>query len=111
MRYEDDFFGDGAGYVAKYKASFNGEVPSYVAAGASAAGWTVMKAIQSAYADAAETITEISMDLVKDALKKQKVTSFFGDIEYNKWNRNEAKDPATMQLLPDPSSATKIYTA
>jgi len=72
-RYEDEYFGTAQDYHDDYVATY-GEAPSYLPAGASAAGLALQFAVQEA--------GSLEVDAVRQALWDLDVDTFFGNLNF-----------------------------
>eukprot|EP00200_Dunaliella_tertiolecta_P016487 CAMPEP_0202422664 /NCGR_PEP_ID=MMETSP1128-20130828/50977_1 /ASSEMBLY_ACC=CAM_ASM_000463 /TAXON_ID=3047 /ORGANISM="Dunaliella tertiolecta, Strain CCMP1320" /LENGTH=1250 /DNA_ID=CAMNT_0049030737 /DNA_START=172 /DNA_END=3923 /DNA_ORIENTATION=- len=113
------------GTASEYSAAFQqayGQLPSYVAAGASATSFSLAKAVQAAFdgcsfldqdLDADRLLFDASAiecegssgntattgyERVLDTLLKQTLDTFFGEVVFDRFRRNVAKDPITTQV-------------
>jgi hypothetical protein len=108
MSSSDEIFGSGADYIAGLKSAL-GIMGNHVAAGSSALIEVLMVAIQKAFQyDVVDTPATLlsnpsNYDKIRVALMKIQTSTFYGKVEFNKWRRNIAKSPATIQLLSDSS--------
>uniref|UniRef100_A0A6S8N6M9 Guanylate cyclase domain-containing protein n=2 Tax=Dunaliella tertiolecta TaxID=3047 RepID=A0A6S8N6M9_DUNTE len=122
MGYADAYFGTTADYNAEFEQAF-GSQPSYVAAGATATSYSLAVAIQEAFQlcsfpesdfSANELLYDESIvkcedqlgrplpgngyDSIRNSLSRQQLTTFFGEVEFNRYRRNVAKAAATTQV-------------
>ncbi|KAF5843327.1 hypothetical protein DUNSADRAFT_17905, partial [Dunaliella salina] len=121
LAYADPFHGTASEYSAAFQQAY-GHLPSYVGAGASATSFSLATAIKEAF----EGCTFLRQDLdadsllfnasaiecgglsggaagtgyerVWDTLVKQTLDTFFGEIVFDRFRRNVAKDPITTQV-------------
>jgi branched-chain amino acid transport system substrate-binding protein len=84
-----DVFGTSAKFETAYKAKYNIE-PSYQAASAAACGLAFQYALKSA--------NSIDRQKVRDALAKQDVTTFYGELKYSSSGENDTKPMVTIQI-------------
>ena len=121
LNYTDAFFGSAEGYTQRYREKFDGQTPTYVAAGASAVGLTLTHAIREAFADCDISATLGDVDAllyntsaiqcdgdgrdkgyerVLDSLAALEMEeTFFGGIEFDEYRRNVRLDPVTTQVV------------
>ena len=121
LNYQDAFFGSAQGYAQRYRERFDGQTPTYVAAGASAVGLTLTQAIREAFVDCDISATLGDVDAllydesaiqcdgdgggngyqrVLDALAALEMEeTFFGGVEFNEYRRNVLLDPVTTQVV------------
>ena len=120
MNYMDDFFGSTAEYVRTYKRKYSGASPDQDAAGASAVGLTLTKAITTAFKNCDITQTKGDVDaLLYDVesiacddgldmtgydrilrtLARLDIETFYGRVQFNSFRRNVALDPVTTQVF------------
>ena len=120
MNYVDDFFGSTAEYVELYKRKYSGASPDQDAAGASAVGLTLTKAITTAFTNCDITQTKGDVDaLLYDTgsiacddglemtgydrilrtLARLDIETFYGKVQFNPLRRNVALDPVTTQVF------------
>lgn len=102
MRFKDDFFGTSPEYAAEFQAYW-GVPAEYVGAGAAATAWLLATSIQEYYASRNHTPNVFNLNGILTQIKQTNVESFFGQIAFNSFIRNYAKEPGTFQLIPDPS--------
>lgn len=116
---QDWLFGRNADYSKKYKA-LTGDIPTYVAAGASAAGLVVVEALKKAYdgcnfndlstltvdklffdptAISCTTGSSDGYERFRAAMVKVKTETIFGNVEFNVNRRNIAKATVTTQWV------------
>lgn len=129
MTYKDDFFGNSMNYVRLHQEKFNGLEPTYVSASASATGLTLHHAIQKAFRNCDISYTNGNVDQllynssaimcqgrrsnktgykrVLEALEATERQTFFGNIKFNMFRRNEGMTPVTTQVLPKQSESLK----
>uniref|UniRef100_A0A7S3VQK9 Guanylate cyclase domain-containing protein n=1 Tax=Dunaliella tertiolecta TaxID=3047 RepID=A0A7S3VQK9_DUNTE len=127
-KFADPFFGSAAEYSEKYSTTY-GVSPSYVAAGASAVGYSLTTAIQDAFkgctfrnqdADADGLLFDAGLldcekeegengtgyERVMRSLASQHIDTFFGAIALNSFRRNVALTPITAQVQSGVLQAT-----
>lgn len=102
MRFKDNFFGTAPQYAADFYAYW-GVQAEYVGAGAAATAWLLGTSIQQYYATRNHTPGVFNLNGILTQLKQTNVQSFFGQIAFNSFIRNYAKEPGTFQLIPDSS--------
>lgn len=94
-RYVGEFFGSGDEWALLYEETFEGGdqpgVPSYIAAGASAAGTVLMHAIQNS--------ADLSSANLKAVLDDVDLLTFFGPVRFDTTGRNVAKPMVTTQII------------
>jgi hypothetical protein len=73
----------------------------YVGAGAAASAYVLGLAIQQYYSTRVHAPGVFDTDGIIAQLKKTRLQTFFGDVEFNSYRRNVAKEPATTQIIPD----------
>lgn len=115
---EDPLFGTPGDYADKYRL-FYGKDPTYVSAGASAVGYTLMLAINETFSNCdigassgdvddllfgpslscADNKSVPGYERVRRALAQLDVPTFFGHVRFNQNRRNVGKQPATTQVL------------
>jgi len=124
MTFADEFFGTATQYTDDFQQAF-GLSPSYVAAQASATSYSLAVAIRDAFQgctlsadpnldmdmllsdeDAVECVDEdgdavvmSGYKRVRNTLARQYLKTFFGEVVFNQFRRNVAKEAATFQVL------------
>jgi branched-chain amino acid transport system substrate-binding protein len=86
----DPWFGTAKDYVQTYGGMFDGEVPQYHAAEATAACLALVVGIEKA--------GSTDPDRVRDAVAGLKMESFFGVIDFNDKGQNDAKPMLVIQI-------------
>lgn len=116
---EDPMFGTPQNYSAFYEAIYDRQ-PTYVSAGASAVGYTLMKAIVDALEQCDIGFSKGNVDellfgpplnctdelgnlngyeRVRQQLEKTDVATFYGQVKFDENRRNTIKKPVTTQVL------------
>jgi len=90
LTYKGKVFGSAGDYATAFKAKYNQE-PPYQAAESSAAVVT--------YADALQRAGKLDKDVVRDALAKTDLMTFYGHIKFDATGKNTAKPMALYQVL------------
>eukprot|EP00200_Dunaliella_tertiolecta_P013370 CAMPEP_0202395072 /NCGR_PEP_ID=MMETSP1127-20130417/93776_1 /ASSEMBLY_ACC=CAM_ASM_000462 /TAXON_ID=3047 /ORGANISM="Dunaliella tertiolecta, Strain CCMP1320" /LENGTH=665 /DNA_ID=CAMNT_0048997749 /DNA_START=800 /DNA_END=2794 /DNA_ORIENTATION=- len=127
-KFADPYFGTATDYSERYNRAY-GLIPSYVSAGASAAGYSLTMAIQDAFrrctfpeqgVDADSLLFTAGLlqceqvvgergtgyERVMRSLVKQQINTFFGEIALNSFRRNVALSPITAQIQSGVLQAT-----
>jgi hypothetical protein len=110
MTFQDTFFGTAAQYSKSFQ-QYTGIQAEYIGAGASATGYILGTAIQSFYSTRLHTVGLFDTKGIITTLRGLSMETFFGDVEFNAFQRNIAKEPATLQNLPDSSHPYGINQA
>lgn len=99
VTFKDDYFGSAADYAAAYEKKYD-EQPSYLSAGATAAGLSLQMAVEEA--------GSVDTEDVRQALVDMKADTFFGPIDYSAPDdasglagANLARDMLTLQISPE----------
>lgn len=100
MTYKDNFFGSGPHFSAEF-FNFTGVDAEYVAAGAAVTSYVLGAAIQQYYSTQPHITGVFNTPGIVSILRQTRTETFFGNVQFNAYNRNIAKDPATMQNQPD----------
>jgi len=89
LSYSDDLFGSASDYAALYKKTYNEEAP-YQAAESSAA--------VQVFADAFTRAGTLEPKVVRDAISKTDIKTFYGPVRFDAQGRNVAKPTVLLQV-------------
>ena len=107
MQFVDPVFGSSEAYVERYR-QWMGSPPNYLVASGTAAGVALQLAIESAASLAVEDVTQ--------AFRELRADTFFGQMAFNRYQRNYGGFTATIEIvngkvaavLPDMSARVQL---